>query len=101
MPEQPSTARGEATRLRILAAATEEFAARGIAGARMERITTAARTNKAQVYSYVDRNRVGDHICYYSDLSKMRKHFPSWDITQSLAETIRQIVEAWQHRPQV
>jgi CDP-paratose 2-epimerase len=58
-------------------------------------------SGKAQVYSYVDRNRVGDHICYYSDLSKMRKHFPSWDITQSLAETIRQIVEAWQHRPQV
>jgi CDP-paratose 2-epimerase len=58
-------------------------------------------SGKAQVYSYVDRNRVGDHICYYSDLSKMRKHFPSWDITQSLAETIRQIVEAWQLRPQV
>jgi len=52
MPEQPSTPRGEATLRRILDAATEEFAAKGIAGARMERITTAARTNKAQLYSY-------------------------------------------------
>ena len=52
MPEQPSTPRGEATLRRILDAATEEFALRGIAGARMERITSAARTNKAQLYSY-------------------------------------------------
>jgi CDP-paratose 2-epimerase len=29
----------------------------------------------------------------------MRAHYPQWDITQSLEDTIRQIVEAWQHRP--
>ena len=51
-------------------------------------------TGKAQVYTYVDQNRAGDHICYYSDLRKMRAHYPDWDITQSLEETIRQIVEA-------
>lgn len=56
-------------------------------------------TNRKQVYSYVDQNRAGDHICYYSDLRKMRAHYPSWNITQTLAETIRQIVEAWLHRP--
>jgi len=55
-------------------------------------------TGKAQVYTYVDQNRVGDHICYYSDLRKMRAHYPSWDLTQSLDETIRQIVEAWRRR---
>jgi CDP-paratose 2-epimerase len=58
-------------------------------------------TGRAQVHSYVDHNRIGDHICYYSDLRKMRKHFPSWDITQSLGETVRQIVESWQRRPRV
>jgi len=57
-------------------------------------------SGKAQVYSYVEQHRIGDHICYYSDLRKMRKHFPSWDITQSLAETVRQIVESWR-RPRV
>jgi len=59
---------------------------------------TARLTGKAQVHTYVDQNRVGDHICYYSDLSKMRAHYPSWDITQSLEETLRQIVAAWRGR---
>jgi CDP-paratose 2-epimerase len=58
-------------------------------------------TGKSQVFTYVDKNRVGDHICYYSDLGKIHKHFPGWAITQSLEETIRQIVEHWQRRPRV
>ncbi|WP_353649637.1 TetR family transcriptional regulator [Nakamurella sp. A5-74] len=41
-----------ATRKRILQAATAEFAEHGIAGARVDRIAAAARTNKAQLYSY-------------------------------------------------
>lgn len=52
-------------------------------------------SGKKQVYTYVDQNRIGDHICYYSDLRKMKAHFPGWDISVSLEETIRQIVEAW------
>lgn len=55
-------------------------------------------TGKKQQYTYVDENRIGDHICYYSDLRKMKAHYPSWAITQSLEETIRQIVEAWKQR---
>ena len=46
----PSTARGSATRRRILDAATEEFAAHGIAGARVDRIAAAAGANKALIY---------------------------------------------------
>lgn len=46
-------------------------------------------------YSYVDQPRIGDHICYYSDLRKMRDHYPSWDISISLEETVEQIVAAW------
>lgn len=42
-----------ATKARIMAAATEEFAEHGIAGARVDRIANAATTNKAQIYSYV------------------------------------------------
>lgn len=55
-------------------------------------------SGKEQVYTYVDENRIGDHICYYSDLRKMREHYPDWDISVSLEETIRQIVEAWKNR---
>jgi CDP-paratose 2-epimerase len=58
-------------------------------------------SGRAQVHAYVEENRIGDHICYYSDLSKMRKHFPAWEVTQSLSETVRQIVESWRRRPHV
>lgn len=57
-------------------------------------------TGKPQVYSYVEENRIGDHICYYSDLRKMREHYPAWDISITLEETIGQIVEAWRKRSQ-
>jgi len=53
---------------------------------------------RAMKYTCVEQNRVGDHICYYSDLRKMRAHFPKWDITKSLEQTIQEIVEAWQQR---
>jgi CDP-paratose 2-epimerase len=55
-------------------------------------------TCKKQVFEYVDKNREGDHICYYSDLTKMKQHYPNWDVTISLEETIRQIVESWKNR---
>jgi CDP-paratose 2-epimerase len=55
-------------------------------------------SGNAQKYTYVEENRMGDHICYYSDLRKMKSHYPGWEITQSLEETIRQIVAAWRTR---
>jgi CDP-paratose 2-epimerase len=51
-------------------------------------------TGRPQVHTYIDENRIGDHICYYSDLRKMRAHYPAWDISVSLEETIGQIVAA-------
>ena len=42
----------QATRARILAAATSEFAAHGIAGARVDRIATASGSNKNMIYIY-------------------------------------------------
>jgi AcrR family transcriptional regulator len=41
-----------ATRTRILEAAAEEFAAEGMAGARVDRIAERAQANKASIYSY-------------------------------------------------
>jgi CDP-paratose 2-epimerase len=55
-------------------------------------------SGKKQVYEYIESNREGDHICYYSDLRKMKAHYPSWDISISVEEIIKQIVHAWQHR---
>ncbi len=43
-------------------------------------------SGKPMKYKYVDQNRIGDHICYYSDLRKMKEHYPNWDITKSLED---------------
>ena len=51
-------------------------------------------SKKKQVYQYMESNRVGDHICYYSDLRKIYSHFPKFKIRHSLAEIIRQIVQS-------
>ena len=47
-----------------------------------------------QSYQYSEENRIGDHICYYSDLSKISEHYPKFQIKRSLKETISQIVKA-------
>ena len=44
-------------------------------------------------YTISDENRIGDHIWYISDLSKFKKDYPNWNITISLEETIKQMVE--------
>ena len=50
-------------------------------------------TGKRLMYDISDSNRTGDHICYYTDLSKFKDRFPSWKITRSLREIIEEIVE--------
>ena len=51
-------------------------------------------SGKKQRFEYQEGNRIGDHICYYSDLSKIMSHFPSFSIRHSLSDTIKQIVFA-------
>ena len=55
-------------------------------------------SGKPMRHTYDEKNRIGDHICYYSDLRKMKAHYPGWDITKSLEQTVGEIVEAWQRR---
>ncbi len=50
-------------------------------------------SGRKQIYTYVDEARSGDHICYYSDLTKMSAHYPNWGISVSLDRTMREIVE--------
>jgi len=57
-----------------------------------------ALTGRKQVYAYIAKNRIGDHICYYSDLRKMKAHYPRWDITRPLKQTFSEIVQAWHKR---
>jgi CDP-paratose 2-epimerase len=45
-------------------------------------------------WEYVPENRQGDHICYISDLTKMRSHCPGWDISKSLDDIFGEIFAA-------
>ena len=40
----------------------------------------------------MEQNRIGDHICYISDLRKFKSHYPNWSITIGLDEIFRQII---------
>ncbi len=55
-------------------------------------------TGKKMQYEYIDKNREGDHICYISDLSKMKTHYPSWDITVPLDRIFEEIIAGWHSR---
>ena len=55
-------------------------------------------TGRPMTHRYVDENRIGDHICYYSDLRKMKAHYPAWDITKSLPHIFEEIAESWMRR---
>lgn len=50
-------------------------------------------TGKSMIYEYLDQNRSGDHICYYSDLRKIESHYPDWRITRSLPEIIKEMAD--------
>ena len=55
-------------------------------------------TGKKMNWRYVDENRIGDHICYYSDLRKMQAHYPEWKIVKTLPMIFKEIAAGWKQR---
>jgi len=55
-------------------------------------------TGRQTLFEYVAKNREGDHICYLSDLSKMKAHYPAWAISKSLSDILEETVRAWSGR---
>jgi CDP-paratose 2-epimerase len=53
-----------------------------------------AMLGKKLAFDYVDQARSGDHICYISDLTKLRSHFPNWSVTRSLEEIMEELCTA-------
>ena len=49
-------------------------------------------------WRYSEKNRVGDHVCYISDLRKLQAHFPGWGITRTLDGMLAEMVEAESRR---
>ena len=53
-----------------------------------------ALTGRRIDWEYVDQNRVGDHICYISDLRKIKSHYPDWSLTRGIDDIIEELVRA-------
>lgn len=43
---------------------------------------------------YAEKNRIGDHIWWISDVSKFKSHYPSWNYKYGLEDTLKEIYEA-------
>lgn len=52
-------------------------------------------SGRAMVHEYVDKARSGDHICYYSDLTKIKAHYPGWGVTKSVRDIMIEIHTSW------
>ena len=42
-------------------------------------------------WQYSDQARAGDHICYISDLTKFKNHYPNWGLTLSLDQILEKM----------
>jgi CDP-paratose 2-epimerase len=50
---------------------------------------------KKMNYTYLDDNRIGDHIWYISDLAKFKSHFPNWNWKYDLESTLVEIYNSF------
>jgi len=50
-------------------------------------------SGKKMQVEYVDKNRIGDHIWWISDVSKFKSHYPEWDYKYNIEDTIKEIYE--------
>jgi CDP-paratose 2-epimerase len=57
-------------------------------------------SGKRPKLTYNETNRIGDHICYYSDLRKLQSHYPQWRKKYGLEQIVDEMVGAVsdQHR---
>lgn len=49
-------------------------------------------TGRKVPWTYREENRVGDHICYVSDLRKFQSHYPGWQIRHTLDGIVEEMV---------
>lgn len=52
-------------------------------------------------YSYSETNRIGDHIWYISDVTKFQDHFPGWEFTYGIKETLTEMYYSMKERVSV
>jgi CDP-paratose 2-epimerase len=52
----------------------------------------AAKCGKKPRLTYSEQHRIGDHMCYYSDLRKFRSHYPNWKLSHTLPQIVEKMV---------
>jgi CDP-paratose 2-epimerase len=65
----------------------------------LETIDRLAEMGHQLQWSYEEDHRIGDHICYISDLGKLRSDFPEWRLEWSLDRIFEEILAAVRNRP--
>jgi CDP-paratose 2-epimerase len=50
-----------------------------------------ALTGRKLDWRYIDEARKGDHICYISNLSKFKSHYPNWKITRDIDAILQEM----------
>lgn len=55
-------------------------------------------TGKKMDTEYVPQHRVGDHICYISDMGKFKRHYPEWSITMTLDGIFEEMIAVTEAR---
>ena len=58
----------------------------------LETITALQAMGHPLKYELSTENRIGDHICYISDLSKVKSHFPGWRLRYGIPQILEEIV---------
>ena len=66
--------------------------------ARGDRALRARSAGSRLKWTYVDDNRIGDHIWWISDVSKFQAHYPGWQLTYDIERIIREIAEEFERR---
>jgi CDP-paratose 2-epimerase len=51
-----------------------------------------------QSFEILDEARVGDHICYYSDLSKAMGHYKNWEVEIKIESILERMIEQWRKK---
>ena len=65
----------------------------------IEAIEILSQKEKYKIKStYNNKNRIGDHICYYSDLSNLKIDYPNWKIDISLDEIFDELLFSWKKK---
>jgi CDP-paratose 2-epimerase len=52
--------------------------------------TCEAIAEKKLNWSYVDSNRIGDHIWWISNVQKFKKHYPEWKLTYGIQDILKE-----------